>query len=221
MHRPLLHPVGAVLPEAGCDEAGRGCLAGPVFAAAVILPERMSDALRMGLRDSKQLHSKAREVLRGQILQEAVASGVAWVGNEAIDRMNILQASIQAMHLAIGRLAVRPAFLLVDGNRFRPFDDIPHRCCIGGDGRFAAIAAASILAKTARDEHMQQQHRLYPQYGWDRNMGYPTKQHREALLQWGPSPLHRRSFRPVFQLAMDLQGTHDDPARGVLKPNRK
>lgn len=192
-----------VLPEAGCDEAGRGCLAGPVFAAAVVLPRDFSHPL---LNDSKQVKPETREALRAVIEAHAEAFAVAWVDNEEIDRINILQASFKAMHLAVRRLRLRPGLLLVDGNRFAPYRGIPHQCIIQGDGQYASIAAASILAKTYRDDFMRQQHRRHPQYGWDENKGYPTPQHRQAIRLHGTTPLHRRSFRLLpEQLEMDFE----------------
>ena len=180
------------LLEAGCDEAGRGCLAGPVFAAAVIWPQKIR--IR-GLDDSKKLTPGQREILRGQIEAKALAWAVARVDCGVIDEINILQASIRAMHLALEKLEVTPEFILVDGNRFRAFGNIDYSCIIGGDGKFASIAAASILAKTHRDEYMQQLHREHPAYGWDQNKGYGTLKHREAIYKYGLSPYHRRSFR--------------------------
>ena len=180
------------LVEAGCDEAGRGCLAGPVFAAAVILPSGFYHPL---LNDSKQLSEAQRNELRPFIEQHAVAYAVAQLCNRQIDALNILQASFQCMHLAIEALLPRPQLLLIDGNRFKPFSGIPHQCVVGGDGRYAAIAAASILAKTYRDEHMRELHRQFPQYNWAKNKGYATKDHQRALTQFGPCPLHRQSFR--------------------------
>lgn len=192
-----------VLPEAGCDEAGRGCLAGPVFAAAVVLPRDFSHPL---LNDSKQVKPETREALRAVIEAHAEAFAVAWVDNEEIDRINILQASFKAMHLAVRRLRLRPGLLLVDGNRFAPYRGIPHQCIIQGDGQYASIAAASILAKTYRDDFMRQQHRRHPQYRWDENKGYPTPQHRQAIRLHGTTPLHRRSFRLLpEQLEMDFE----------------
>jgi ribonuclease HII len=178
--------------EAGCDEAGRGCLAGPVFAAAVILPSGFSHPL---LNDSKQMSENHRNVLREIIEREAVAWGVASVTNAAIDKLNILRASITAMHRALDKLEMSPGFILVDGNRFYPYRDIPHQCVVKGDATYAAIAAASVLAKTHRDEFMQAIAGEFPQYGWENNKGYPTKAHREALRQYGATPYHRRSFR--------------------------
>lgn len=177
--------------EAGCDEAGRGCLAGPVFAAAVILPEDFSNEM---LNDSKQLSAKKRDQLRQIIEKEALAWAVAQVDNEEIDQINILNASITAMHRALDALTVTPEHILVDGNRFKPYRDIPHHCIVKGDGKYMAIAAASILAKTHRDEYMRQLHEQYPVYDWQRNKGYPTAAHREQIRQHGITPYHRKSF---------------------------
>lgn len=177
--------------EAGCDEAGRGCIAGPVCAAAVILP---TDFYHPLLNDSKKLTEMQRELLRPVIEQEAIAFGVAFVSHREIDRINILQASFKAMHLALDQLGIRPGFLLIDGNRFTPYRKVPHACIIKGDARYASIAAASILAKTYRDEYMLKLHRKYPVYQWKQNKGYPTMLHREAVAANGLSPYHRRSF---------------------------
>ena len=178
--------------EAGCDEAGRGCIAGPVFAAAVILPEQFREPL---LDDSKKLTAKTRDYLRIVIESGAIAYGVGIVSAEEIDSMNILNASTLAMHRAIEKLDPLPAHLLVDGNRFKPFRSVGHTCVVRGDSIFASIAAASILAKTHRDEYMLQLHDQYPVYGWRTNKGYPTRSHREAILGHGPAPCHRRTFR--------------------------
>lgn len=179
------------LVEAGLDEAGRGCLAGPVFAAAVILPPDFHEPL---LNDSKKLTEKARDTLRPIIEREAVAWAVARIEAERIDRINILNASFEAMNLAVGMLAVAPQMLLVDGNRFRTQSTIPYKCIVGGDGKYANIAAASILAKTHRDEYMARIAAEFPQYGWLRNKGYPTRDHRLAIMQHGLSPHHRLTF---------------------------
>lgn len=190
--------------EAGCDEAGRGCLAGPVFAAAVILPRGFRHAL---LNDSKQLTESERMLLRPVIERKALAYAVAAVDNEEIDRINILQASFKAMHLAIAQLKILPELLLVDGNRFKPYPGIPHECIIKGDGLYASIAAASILAKTYRDEYMAQLHAQHPHYGWEQNKGYPTLYHREAIRERGLTTYHRRSFRLLpEQLELDFPG---------------
>jgi ribonuclease HII len=180
------------LTEAGCDEAGRGCLAGPVFAAAVMLPRDFFHPL---LNDSKQVAEKQREELRIFIEQHALDFSVAMVDHEEIDRINILQASFKAMHLAIHKLRKLPQLLLIDGNRFNPYSNIPHECIIQGDEQFASIAAASILAKTYRDDYMLKLHDKFPQYAWNHNKGYATLQHREALQEHGLSPYHRRSFQ--------------------------
>ncbi len=177
--------------EAGLDEAGRGCYAGPVFAAAVILPKNFHHPL---LNDSKQLSEKERDILRPIIEKESIHYGVASVDNEEIDVINILQASFKAMHLALEKLSVVPQLLLVDGNRFKPYKDIPHRCLIQGDGRYASIAAASVLAKTYRDEHMLRLHKEYSHYGWDTNKGYGTAVHRRAIKNSGLCKYHRKSF---------------------------
>ncbi len=178
--------------EAGCDEAGRGCIAGPVFAAAVILPEGFSHPL---LNDSKKLTGKIREELRAIIERDAVAFGVSMVTEAEIDRINILNASLLAMHRALDMLGTIPEHLLIDGNRFRPYRTISHTCIVRGDSQYSSIAAASVLAKTHRDAHMEELHRRHPQYGWNRNRGYPTEAHREALRIHGVTGFHRRSFR--------------------------
>lgn len=183
------HTKGVI--EAGCDEAGRGCLAGPVLAAAVILPKGFHHAL---LNDSKQLSEKQRDVLRPIIEQEAVAWAVAVVSVEEIDSINILNASFLAMHRAVDQLALRPEALLIDGNRFKPYNGITHHCIIKGDGKMRSIAAASILAKTHRDEIMHQLHNQFPDYGWKKNKGYPTKDHRAAIAAHGATEHHRTSF---------------------------
>lgn len=180
------------LIEAGCDEAGRGCLAGPVFAAAVILPKNFSHEI---LTDSKQLGEKDRYELRICIEREALAFAVAEVDHEEIDRINILNASFRAMHLALEKLCIRPGFILIDGNRFKPFQQIPHECIIQGDGKYYSIAAASILAKTYRDDHMLRLSKEHPEYDWCNNKGYPTVKHREAVISYGMSPYHRKTFR--------------------------
>ena len=179
------------LIEAGCDEAGRGCYAGPVFAAAVILPKTFFHPL---LNDSKQLSAIHRNLLRPIIEQQAISYAVAMVSNEEIDRINILQASFKAMHLALEQLLVIPELLLIDGNRFVPYNFIPHQCIIEGDGLYASIAAASILAKTYRDDYMHNLHHQYPHYNWKQNKGYGTKEHRAAIATHGLCEHHRRSF---------------------------
>ncbi len=178
--------------EAGCDEAGRGCLAGAVYAAAVILPPDFRNEL---LNDSKQLSEKQRYALRPVIEQEAVAWAVGIVTPEEIDRINILNASFLAMHRAIGQLSVTPQHLLIDGNRFKPYRGIAHTCVVKGDGKYEAIAAASILAKTYRDDYMNELHEKYPMYDWKSNKGYPTKTHRAAIARYGTTPYHRQSFQ--------------------------
>ncbi len=177
--------------EAGCDEAGRGCLAGPVVAAAVILPKDFYHPL---LNDSKKISEKQRNLLRPIIEKEAVAFGVAFVSPEEIDEINILRASFLAMHRAIDQLKTRPELLLIDGNRFNPYTNIPHECIIKGDGKFLNIAAASILAKTYRDEYLEKLDTEYPVYNWKKNKGYPTFAHREAIEKHGPTAHHRMTF---------------------------
>ena len=179
------------ITEAGCDEAGRGCLAGPVFAASVILPPDFYHPL---LNDSKQVTEQHREELRPVIEREALAYAVAMVDHIEIDTINILKASFKAMHLAIDRLKIRPDLLLIDGHIFPPYFGIVHRCEVKGDARFASIAAASILAKTYRDEYMLRIHKEYPQYGWNNNKGYGTKLHRAAIKELGITPYHRKTF---------------------------
>jgi ribonuclease HII len=182
----------AGLIEAGCDEAGRGCLAGPVFASAVILPEGFYHPY---LNDSKQMTLKQREELRPVIEEMALSWSVASVEPEEIDEINILNASFLAMHRAISELTIIPEFLLIDGPRFNPYPGIPHCCEIRGDGRYMSIAAASVLAKTHRDEYMLRLHGEFPAYGWQKNKGYPTREHRDAIRANGPCPYHRKSFR--------------------------
>ncbi|MDR1763820.1 MAG: ribonuclease HII [Dysgonamonadaceae bacterium] len=177
--------------EAGCDEAGRGCLAGPVVAAAVILPP---DFRNEQLNDSKQLSEKQRDALRPVIEREALAWAVASASPEEIDEINILNASILAMHRALDRLKIRPEHLLIDGNRFKKYQNIPHTTIIKGDGKYLSIAAASVLAKTHRDEYMLGLHSRFPQYSWDKNKGYPTAAHREGIKNFGTTPFHRVSF---------------------------
>ena len=187
--------------EAGCDEAGRGCLAGPVFAAAVILPK---DFHHKDLNDSKQLNERTRERLRPIIEREAISFAVAFATPTEIDRINILNASILAMHRAIAKLGTLPEYLLIDGNRFKPypFSIIPHECIVKGDGKVMSIAAASILAKTARDEYMRELALMFPEYGWEQNMGYPTAAHRKAIQQYGLTEHHRVTFKSA------LAGSH-------------
>ena len=180
------------LIEAGCDEAGRGCLAGPVFAAAVILPKNFKNKL---LNDSKQLTDATRYELRPLIEKEAIAWAVGQVNNVEIDEINILNASFLAMHRAISKLTTKPQLLLIDGNRFKHYKKINHQCIVKGDAKFLSIAAASILAKTYRDDFMKKASVKYPNYGWEKNMGYPTKLHRQGIKQFGTTPLHRLTFR--------------------------
>ena len=188
--------------EAGCDEAGRGCLAGPVFAAAVILPENFSHPL---LNDSKKINEKNRLQLRDMVEREALAFAVASVDHEEIDKINILNASIKAMHHALGQLRIRPGFIIIDGNRFKPFGNLTHQCIVKGDSKYYSIAAASILAKTYRDEYMLNLAVEYPQYDWKSNKGYPTIKHRNAVIAHGMSPFHRRTFRVSDpQLTLEL-----------------
>lgn len=191
-HSPLPACLQEGVNEAGCDEAGRGCLAGPVFAAAVILPDGYSNPR---LNDSKQLSEKRRMSLREEIMECATAWAIASVDAREIDEINILRASIEAMHRALAQLKVRPGAIIVDGNRFTPFEDIPWQTVVKGDGKYANIAAASILAKTERDLFMLRAHEQYPNYGWDRNKGYPTAEHKAAVASHGTTPLHRLSFK--------------------------
>lgn len=188
----LLPKISEFQLEAGCDEAGRGCLAGPVVAAAVILP---ADFHHPWLNDSKQVGKSQREALRQIIEKEALFWGVGSCSPTEIDKINILNASILAMHRALDNLSTEPHFIAVDGNRFKAYGSIPHKTEVKGDGRFLHIAAASILAKTHRDELMEDLHQAHPQYGWDRNAGYPTMQHRQAIRDFGITPHHRRTFR--------------------------
>ena len=189
--------------EAGCDEAGRGCLAGSVYAAAVILPDDYQNDL---LNDSKQLTEKRRYQLREIIERDAVAWAVGIVTPEEIDKINILNASILAMHRALDQLKVRPEAIIVDGNRFKPYNNIPHTTIVKGDGKYLSIAAASILAKTYRDDYMNQLAEEYPQYDWFSNKGYPTKKHRDAIRQYGITPYHRKSYNLLGdgQLCLDF-----------------
>ena len=182
------------LVEAGCDEAGRGPLAGPVVAAAVILAGDYQHDL---LNDSKKLNRDQRESLRLEIETEALSWAVAFVDNQKIDEINILNASFLAMHKAVEQLDKTPELLLIDGNRFTPYPDIPHECIIKGDGKYLSIAAASVLAKTYRDQLMEKLARQYPEYGWERNAGYPTQAHRRAIKEFGITPYHRKSFRQL------------------------
>lgn len=190
--------------EAGCDEAGRGCLAGSVYAAAVIFPENYQNE---DLNDSKQLTDKRRKLLREIIERDAVAWAVGIVTPEEIDKINILNASILAMHRALDQLKVRPEAIIVDGNRFKPYQKLPHATIVKGDGKYLSIAAASILAKTYRDDYMDALAEEYPQYDWLSNKGYPTKKHRDAIRQYGMTPYHRKSFNLLGdgQLSLDFQ----------------
>lgn len=189
---PVFNEAGWV--EAGCDEAGRGCLAGSVYAAAVILPPDYSNEQ---LNDSKQLTARKRYALREEIEKEALAFAVGIVTPDEIDKINILNASILAMHRALDGLKVRPEFVIVDGNRFKPYGNLPHQTIVKGDGKYLSIAAASILAKTYRDDYMCRLHEEYPHYGWDHNAGYPTHEHREGIRLHGLTPYHRRSFNQL------------------------
>jgi ribonuclease HII len=189
----MLEKYSALINEAGCDEAGRGCLAGPVFAAAVIIP---SGVQIIGLNDSKKLSEKQRLLLREEIQSKTIWSVAACSPHE-IDQLNILWASVEAMHRALHGLTTTPEFVSVDGNKFKPWCDIPYKTHVKGDARFAHIAAASILAKTHRDDYMLAMSQLYPHYAWDKNKGYPTKTHRDAIASFGISPEHRRSFRQL------------------------
>ena len=188
--------------EAGCDEAGRGCLAGSVYAAAVIFPE---DYQNDELNDSKQLTDRRRKLLREIIQRDAIAWAVGIVTPEEIDRINILNASILAMHRALDQLQVRPEAVIVDGNRFKPYQQLPHTTIVKGDGKYLSIAAASILAKTYRDDYMDELAKEYPQYDWLSNKGYPTKKHREAIRQYGITPYHRKSFNMLGDGQLSLE----------------
>lgn len=191
------------LIEAGCDEAGRGCLAGSVYAAAVILPKDYHNEL---LNDSKQLTAHQRYQLREMIERDAIAWAVGIATAQEIDQMNILRASITAMHRAVDKLTVRPEALIIDGNRFYPYHDLPYTTIVKGDGKYLSIAAASILAKTYRDDYMCELHQQYPYYGWDHNAGYPTKEHRQGIAEHGLSPYHRKTFNQLGdgQLSFDF-----------------
>ncbi|OFY86340.1 MAG: ribonuclease HII [Bacteroidetes bacterium RIFCSPLOWO2_12_FULL_35_15] len=191
-----------ILVEAGCDESGRGCLAGPVFAAAVILPKKFKNSI---LDDSKKLSDKQRKLLRPIIEQEAISWAVAEVGAKEIDKINILNASFLAMHRALDQLKVLPESLLIDGNRFKKYKTIPHHCIIEGDGKYMSIAAASILAKTYRDDYMDRLHEQFPHYDWMNNKAYATEKHREAIIKYGITEHHRKSFRLIpDQLEFDF-----------------
>ena len=190
------------LLEAGTDEAGRGCLAGPVTAAAIILPEKFNN---ITLNDSKQLSETKRDLLRPILEEKAVSFSVCHVFEEEIDEINILNASFLAMHRAIDKLQPVPDFIIVDGNRFKPYPNIDHECIIKGDGKFMSIAAASVLAKTYRDEYMAKIHEEFPMYNWKKNKGYPTKEHREVIKKYGITKYHRKSFRQLpEQLTLDI-----------------
>jgi ribonuclease HII len=190
------------LIEAGCDEAGRGCLAGPVYASAVILPKNYKNKW---LNDSKKLSDKDRYELRPEIEDQAICWAIGIVNHKEIDEINILNASFLAMHRAVDKLKTKPELLLIDGNRFKAYKKIPHQCIIKGDGKFLSIAAASILAKTYRDDHMQVMAKKYPEYNWDNNMGYPTKKHRDAIRKHGVTPIHRLTFQLLpKQLTLEL-----------------
>ena len=191
-----------LLIEAGCDEAGRGCLAGPVYASAVVLPKTYKNKWP---DDSKKLSDKDRYELRPEIEAKAMAWAIGSVDNLEIDRINILKASFLAMHRAIDKLKIKPELLLIDGNRFTPYKKINHQCIIKGDSKYLSIAAASILAKTYRDDYMKEQALRYPQYNWEQNMAYPTKKHREAIKEFGTTPLHRMTFQLLpKQLELDI-----------------
>lgn len=199
----LLHKYSSYQFEAGTDEAGRGCLAGPVVAAAVMLTEDFEHPL---LNDSKQLTEYQRHTLRPFIEQNALDFAVHFVWQDEIDKINILNASILAMHRSLDSLQIRPEFIIVDGNKFKEYKDIPHRTIVKGDAKYMSIAAASILAKTYRDAYMEKLHLNFPDYNWKQNKGYPTKQHREAIRKFGLTDFHRRSFRQLpEQLALDLR----------------
>lgn len=204
---PILHQMGLLSYfdkdkiEAGCDEAGRGCLAGPVVASAVILPKDFTHEL---LNDSKKLSEAKRKKLRPIIEKEAISYAVSFVFEKEIDEINILNASFTAMHRAVNQLSNQPELLLIDGNRFNPYDNIPHKCIIKGDGKYLNIAAASVLAKTYRDEYMEKIHEEFPHFNWKKNKGYPTKEHRLAILKNGETKHHRNSFTllPANQLSL-------------------
>ncbi len=188
--------------EAGTDEAGRGCLSGPVVAAAVILPQDFQHEL---LNDSKQLSEKKRRKLRPYIEENALAYGVSFIHQEEVDELNVLQASITGMHRSIEQLNVAPEFIIVDGNKFKPFKETPHQTIVKGDAKFMSIAAASVLAKTYRDEYMEKIHKEFPEYNWKKNKGYPTKEHRDAIRKHGATLYHRKSFKLLpEQLKLEL-----------------
>jgi ribonuclease HII len=195
----LLSNYQTMFPEAGCDEAGRGCLAGPVVAAAVVFPRNYSNPY---INDSKRLSKQKREELSIQIQHDALAYSIAFVDVETIDKINILRASFLAMHQALDALPLKPSFVIVDGNRFRPYLSIPYKTIVKGDSKFLSIAAASILAKTARDAYMRELHDIFPVYGWDQNKGYATWQHRKAIAEYGMTVHHRKSFTIHPQLSL-------------------
>ena len=192
IQQSLINNFSGYTLEAGCDEAGRGCLAGPVFAAAVIFPKGYENPL---INDSKQLTPVKRDLLRDIIITDALHYAVASVLPEEIDKINILNASIRAMHLAVDKMAIKPEYLIIDGNKFNPLRDIPYTCIIKGDAKYLSIAAASILAKCSKDDYMRELAVEFPQYGWERNAGYATQEHRDAIKKYGISPHHRKSFR--------------------------
>lgn len=202
IHPDLSPCFGEVFPEAGCDESGRGCLAGPVFAAAVILPSDLEKTLFAGLNDSKQLSPEIRLRMRELITANALSYGIGVIDHATIDKVNILRASHMAMHLALEQLDPQPEMIIVDGNRFIPYRKVPYECIVKGDEAFLSVAAASVLAKTARDEYMAELHAKHPQYGWDRNKGYATREHQCAIDKYGLSPYHRRSFGCARQMRL-------------------
>ncbi len=189
--------------EAGTDEAGRGCLSGPVVAAAVILPENFEHPF---LNDSKQLSEKKRMELRPYIEEHALAYSIVFIDNKEVDKINVLQASITGMHRALDCLAIKPEFIIVDGNKFRPYQDVPHQTIVKGDAKYMSIAAASILAKTYRDDYMNMLHLDFPNYQWNKNKGYPTKSHRKAIEEFGVTEYHRKTFKLLAdnQIKLDL-----------------
>ncbi|WP_442267468.1 ribonuclease HII [Tenacibaculum sp. ZS6-P6] len=189
--------------EAGTDEAGRGCLAGPVVAAAVILPEDFHHEL---LNDSKQISEKKRNILRPFIEENAIAYAVCFIDNEEVDKLNVLQSSIVGMHRSLERLKTQPEFIIIDGNKFKPYKEIPYETIVKGDAKFMSIAAASVLAKTYRDDFMEKIHKEFPEYNWKKNKGYPTKEHREAIRNFGATKYHRKSFRLLpEQIKIDFE----------------
>jgi ribonuclease HII len=201
-HEPLLSFYKKEAIEAGCDEAGRGCLAGPVVAAAVILPSDFTHSL---LNDSKKINEKNRYILRKEIEETAISYAIGIIDNKGIDEINILKASIMAMHKALDSLKTVPEHIIIDGNKFIKYKEIPHQTIVKGDAKYYSIAAASILAKTYRDDIMSELHQTYPQYNWKQNKGYPTKEHRQAIKEFGTTPYHRMSFRLLDeQLSLDF-----------------